>query len=703
MIGSQLAHYRITAALGAGGMGEVYRATDTRLGRDVALKVLPAGMAANPARIERFRREAKALAALDHPGIVTVFSVEEADGVHFLTMQLVEGRTLDRLIPDGGLPVERLFEIAAGLADALDAAHGKGIVHRDLKPANVMLAGDGRVKVLDFGLARMAAADADEAAGTDLTVLHTGEGVVMGTVPYMSPEQVSGREVDPRSDLFSLGVILYELASGERPFQGGSPAELASAILRDTPRPLAARREDLPGELVRVVARCLEKNAAERFASARDVKNALRGAIRGVSSPAGMTAPAWPAAEGTDSGAARADEGFWVAVLPFMHRGADPELAALAEGLTEEIVIGLSRFPYLRVISRGSTSRYAGDPIDARTIAGEIGARYVMDGSLRQAGAQLRVAVRLLDTGSGAHLWAETYTRPFAPDRIFDIQDDLVPRIVSTCADHFGVLARAMSEAVRAKPLDALTPYEALMRGFGYHFRLSPDEHAQARDVLERAVKKAPSNADCRAMLSWVYSHEHAHGFNPRPGSLDRALEAARRAVDLAPANHLAQQALAVALFFRKERAGCLSAAERALALNPLDGSNEAIFLIAFMGDWDRGCSLIRWAMEQNPHHPRWYELILGVNEYRVGRYRAALDQILLANLPRSVWTSALLAATYGQLGEDAPAGDALRDLLAEANDFAHSGRGFFEKWFEPPLVGHLMEGLRKAGLGARA
>ena len=223
------------------------------------------------------------------------------------------------------------------------------------------------------------------------------------------------------------------------------------------------------------------------------------------------------------------------------------------------------------------------------------------------------------------------------------------------------------------------------MRGFGYHFRLSPEEHAEAREVLERAVREAPANADCWAMLSWVYSHEHAHGFNPRPGSLDRALDAARRAVDLAPANHVAQQALAVALFFRKDRAGCLAAAERAIALNPLDGSNEAFFLITFTGDWERGTSLIRRAMELNPHHPRWYELILGVNEYRLGRYRAAVDEVVRANLGESLWTSAVLAAAHAQLGDRAAAGDALRGLLAQGDDVARSSRELFEKWFDPP------------------
>jgi TolB-like protein/Flp pilus assembly protein TadD len=307
--------------------------------------------------------------------------------------------------------------------------------------------------------------------------------------------------------------------------------------------------------------------------------------------------------------------------------------------------------------------------------------------------------VQLVDTVSSAHLWAESYDRSFEPDDLFALQDDLVPRIVSTCADHFGVLARAISEAVRGKPLAEITPYEALMRGFGYHFRLSPDEHAQAREALERAVEEAPANADCWAMLAWVYSHEFAHDFNPQPGSLDRALEAARKAVDLAPSNHLAQQVLAVALFFRKDTASCRSAVERALALNPLDGSNEAIFITCFLGDWDRGCALVRRAMELNPHHPSWYGVMFAIDEYRKENYRAAVDEAVKANAFDLFWTNWLLAAAYGQLGEMEAARKALDDLFAQKEDFARSGRQLMEKWFEPEIVEHLVEGLGKAGL----
>ena len=678
LIGQKIAHYRITAAIGAGGMGQVYRATDTKLHRDVALKVLPPEMAASPERIERFRREARAVAALNHPHVVTIYSVEEAGGVHFLTMELVEGEPLDRLIPLTGMEVPRLLNIATALADALAAAHDKGIVHRDLKPANAMITKEGQVKVLDFGLARMSAPEGRAPAIEDeqATEMRTQEGVVMGTMPYMSPEQLHGQTLDHRTDLFSLGVMLYEMASGERPFRGDSSMALATAILRDAPKPLVERRKDLPEGLIRIITRCLEKSATDRFPSARDLRGALGGVTTG-----GVSASAVPSER---AASARSDDGFWIAVLPFKYSGADSALAASAEAFTDDIVAGLSRFSWLRVMSR---------------IAGEKGARYVLEGNLRQAGTKLRLHVQLVDTTSGAHLWAEIYERAFDPAAAFELQDDLVPRIVATCADRFGVLARSISDAVRGGDPERLSPYEALMRGFGYHQRLTPAAHADAREALETSVERAPSNADCWAMLSWIYSHEHAHGFNPRPNSLDRALAAARRAVDIAPSNQLAQQALAVVLFFRKETAACRSAAERAIALNPLDSSNEAIFLIAFTGDWERGCALVRRAMELNPHHPRWYELTLAIHEYRLGHYREVLDEVAKANAPDIFWTHLLLAAANAQLGELRAARSSVRDLLAQKEDFPTSGGELLNKWFDPDQTAHFLEGLRKAGL----
>ena len=282
MIGTTLSHYKITATLGIGGMGEVYHAEDTKLGRRVALKVLPSEMAANPERLERFQREAKVVASLNHPNIVTIYSVEEADGLQFLTMELVEGNDLERLLPEVGFPLTQIFDIAVPLTDALATAHERGIVHRDLKPANVMLTKEGRVKILDFGLAKLGLesslplGDQDETALAPGSSTLTGDGTILGTAPYMPPEQLEGLPVDHRADIFSVGVLLYELATGRRPFEGSSSIALASAILRDNPPPISEIKRDLPRHFGRIVETCLEKDPERRYQTAKDLRNALQ-------------------------------------------------------------------------------------------------------------------------------------------------------------------------------------------------------------------------------------------------------------------------------------------------------------------------------------------------------------------------------------------------------------------------------------------
>jgi TolB-like protein len=686
--GTRLGAYEILAPLGAGGMGEVYRARDQKLDRDVAIKVLPPAVATDPDALARFEREAKAVAALSHPNILSIFDFGVQGGISYAVMELLEGETLRAKLEKGPIPQKQSVDFALQVARGLSAAHGKGIVHRDLKPENLFVSRDGHLKILDFGLVKRVDTVPSSRDVSVATVSgHTEPGTILGTAGYMSPEQVKGLPVDHRSDIFSFGTILYELLAGKKAFKRDTNAETMAAIMRDEPPELSGSGRTISPALEGIVRHCLEKDRDHRFQSAGDIAFSLVE----QSSPTPTT--------GLQEVAAPVDEGFRVAVLPFKCTGADADLGAVADGLSEDIVTGLSRFTYLRVITRSSTSRYGNEPTDVRAAGRELGARYVMEGNVRQAGGRLRLAVRLVDAVSGAHLWAESYARPFDPDAVFDLQDDLVARIVSTCADRFGVLARSISDAVRTGEPGQVGPYEALMRGFGYHHRLTAADHADARQALERAVDRAPSNADCWAMLSWVYSHEHAHGFNVLPDSLERALAAARRAVDIAPSNQLAQQALAVVLFFRKETAACLSAAERAIVLNPLDTSNEAFFLIAFTGDWPRGCGLIRRAMELNPHHPRWYGMILAINEYRLANYGAVVDEVLKANSPEVYWSHILLAAAYAQLGEPTAAGSALRNLLAHKGDFARSARPFLANWLDPQLVEHVLDGLRKAGM----
>ncbi len=688
-------------------MGEVFRASDTKLGRDVALKVLPAEMAGDAERLGRFQREARAVAALNHPHIVTIYSVEEADSIHFLTMELVEGQSLDRMIPACGLPIDQIVEIAGALAEALAAAHEKGIVHRDLKPANVMVNSEGRVKVLDFGLAKDVRTEVRGVSPMDATVAasHTQAGMVMGTPSYMSPEQIAGRPLDHRTDIFSLGVVLHEMATGRKPFEGTSSAELMSAILRDTPTPASEIRTDLPADLARIIRRCLEKDPRHRVQTARDVANEFRDLAR--QTPPKKPAPsiAMRTAPAADSGAARASEGFWVAVLPFQYSGANADIAALAAGLTEDVVTGMSRFSYLRVIGRSATSRYANHPVEVGSAAKELGARYVMEGTIRQAGTRLRIAVQLVDATTGAHLWAENYLHSFNPEALFELQDELVPRIVSTVAETRGVLAQTMSESLRNRTPDQLTPYEAVLRSFAYLQRITEDEHAIARASLERALERehgpASGHADAWAMLSIMYREEYTQGYNLLPDPLGRAFAAAQKAIAAAPSNHYAYHALASVLFHRREFAGFRSATERAIALNPMDGFTVGYLgnLTAYSGEWERGCALTQQARNLNPHFPGWYWLSPMCDAYRKGDYQAALDFALKINLP-GFWRGHLaLAAIYGQLGQLEPARDELRRLLHLRPGFAEVVRQELEKQWQPDLAEQVIEGLRKAGL----
>jgi TolB-like protein len=608
-------------------------------------------------------------------------------------MELVEGLSLDKLIPKKGLPVERFLMIATALAGALAAAHEKGIVHRDLKPANVMVTFKDSVKVLDFGLAKEICTDNPDLA-TLTSAESTRAGVNMGTPAYMSPEQIVGRELDHRTDFFSLGVMLYEMAVGQRPFEGKSSAELASAILRDTPRPLGDLRADLPGHLARIIQRCLEKNPADRFASAREICDILRGVTSEIFSVSPPAAAADPVAEDVD-------HGFRIAVLPFTSRGANDDLNAFAEGVTEGIVTGLSRFSYLRVIALSSTLRYAHEEVDIRAVGKELRARYVMEGNIRQSGSTLRIAAQLVDASSGAHIWAETYDRTLRSEDVFELQDDVVPRIVSTVADTHGVLPHTMSEALRSRTPEQLTPYEAVLRGFANFRLVSVEEHRAAMAALERAAQQAPGNADCLAMLSMLIREEYTHGFNVRPDPLGRAFATARRAVEAAPSNHLAYHALASAQFFRRERQAFRNSAERAVALNPMDGFTAAYmgFLIAYDGNWERGCALSAHARELNPNHPGWYLFPSIFDAYRKSDYQGALDLALKVNMPGFWRTNLALATAYGQLGEREAARNAVLDLLAIRPNFAAVAWEELAKWWDPKLVNHLIEGLRKAGL----
>jgi serine/threonine protein kinase len=430
MVGKTLSQFRLTARLGAGGMGEVYLAEDTRLKRKVAIKVLPEEMADDPQRLERFQREAEAIAALNHPNIVAIHEVGEADAVHFLVMELVEGQQLGEVIPGGGLTLDKLFGYAIPLADALAAAHDKGILHRDLKPGNVMVNEEGRVKVLDFGLAKLRERADKEGDQTHLaTDSITQEGLILGTAAYMSPEQAEGKTIDHRSDIFSLGVVLYEMATGKRPFKGDTNLSLLSSILKDKPQPVSEVKTGLPRHLGRIILRCLEKDPERRPQSAKDVRNELEGLKGEVVSGEIVTGPTTTAPTPTAgkkmgliaAGVALAVVALVVAfllsrppsttpvepgrpqirslaVLPLDNLTGDPEQEFFVDGMTEALITDLSKIGSLKVISRTSIMQYKDVQKPLPEIGRELNVDGIVEGSVQRAGDRVRISA-----GGGGH------------------------------------------------------------------------------------------------------------------------------------------------------------------------------------------------------------------------------------------------------------------------------------------------------------
>ena len=608
MIGRTLAHYRITASLGAGGMGEVYRATDTTLGRDVALKVLPAAMAADPERIERFRREAKALAALDHPGVVTVYSVEEADGVHFLTMQLVDGQTLERLIPATGLPLERLLQVAVALAEALAAAHERGVVHRDLKPGNVMVTGDGRVKVLDFGLAKLGDTGPETAT---LTHALTGDGVVMGTVPYMSPEQVAGRAVDHRTDIFALGVIFYEMITGRRPFAAASSAELVSSILRDAPPPPEKLRAGLPVGLGLLVERCLEKRPEDRFRSAVEVADALQALRRRAASG--------EAAASQSAGSPAA--GPSIVVVPFVNSSPDPDNEYFSDGLTEEIISDLSKIRALRVISRTSSMQLKGARKDVRTIGRELGVRYVLEGSVRKAGASLRITAQLVDATTDAPVWSEKYSGTL--DDVFEVQERVSRELVRALDV---TLTSEESRRLAERPIGNARAFELFLQARQELRRYAP---ARAEALTREAIRIEGETPPLLNQLAWALVIHVRAGMSRDRSELEEAERRARELLARAPGSPYGHSLLGQIGYERGDMPEAASHCSLALELEPNDSDTLVYLCMAYVAAAQnaQARAAARRMLACDPLSPLSW-MCAGVTKWFVGEPQAGIPEL---------------------------------------------------------------------------
>jgi serine/threonine protein kinase/tetratricopeptide (TPR) repeat protein len=524
--GFRLGPYEILDPLGAGGMGEVYRARDTRLERDVAVKVLPETLLSEPQALARFEREAKLVAALSHPNILAIHDVGRDNGVSYAVTELLEGETLRERMGAETLPLRKAVDCARQVARGLAAAHARGIVHRDLKPENVFVTRDGLVKILDFGLAKRELSGALPGASVQATAARTIPGTILGTVGYMSPEQVRGEEADSRSDIFSFGSVLYELLFGEPAFRSDTDVETMTAILREDPLRLRGRGA-IPPELVRIAAHCLEKKREERFQSASDLGFAL-GFLEGEPSEPAPEAPAArrgsasrPSATASDSSRAS------IAVLPFRNMSADKENEYFSDGITEEIINALTKIEALRVASRTSAFAFKGRDEDIRRIGEQLGVRTVLEGSVRRAGSRLRITAELISVGDGYNLWSERYDREM--EDIFAIQDEIAMAIANTLKVR---LLAADEGALVSTGTEDFEAYNHYLKGKYFFNRRVPRE---AIAEFEQAISRDPGYAAAYTGLADAYGIFGFYGGIPTLDAFAKARAAASRAHDLEP------------------------------------------------------------------------------------------------------------------------------------------------------------------------
>ncbi len=556
---TRLGPYEILSPLGSGGMGEVYRARDVRLERDVAVKVLPERLIDDPSALARFQREARSVAALSHPNIVAVFDTGVERGLPYVVMELLEGETLGRRLKRAALDWRGALPLATAVADGVAAAHAKGIIHRDIKPENIFLTAGGGVKVLDFGLARLEKAASTEPSPSITLTLETQPGVILGTVYYMAPEQVRGQHADARSDVFALGCVLFEMATGHRPFAGDTTADVMAAILHGAPPQLSESGRSRPAGLDRVIGRCLEKDPAKRFPSAVDLAAALRAVVGDALHDSVRQQPDDTRVEPTAARRAAAS----VAVLPFVNMSSDPENEYFSDGLAEELINVLSKVQGLRVASRTSAFAFKGKSEDVRRIGEQLNVRTVLQGSVRKSGARLRITAQLGNVADGFQLWAETYNRQL--EDVFAIQDEIAQSI-SKALRVF--LTEKDQQALEQRTKTDVRAYDCYLRGrqFFHQFRRRTLEAAVV--MFGRAIEIDPRYARAYAGLADCYSLLFTN-WGVREDTLARADAASRKALELDPESGEAHTAHGVALSIAHRHEEARQEFETAIRLDP--------------------------------------------------------------------------------------------------------------------------------------
>ena len=633
--GTRLGQYEIESAVGSGGMGVVYRARDTRLGREVALKVMAPHIASDPIMRSRFETEARAVASLSHPGILSIYELAVADGIPFAVMELLEGRNLRERISKGALPWREAVDIAAAIADGLAAAHAKGIVHRDLKPENVFLTSDGHVKILDFGLALQRL----DAGSDGPTVARTAQGVVLGTFGYMSPEQVTGETVDGRTDVFALGCLLYEMLTGRQLFTGTTPQEIIARLLHDAVPDLSSFDPLAPQELRAVVARAVQRDRARRFASAQDMGAALRALLSGTAVRVARTSRT---------------RGKSLAVLPFVN-AAGAELDYLADGITESIINSLSQLGTIRVVPRSLVFRYRGLQADPATVGAALNVRTILTGRVSEHGEVLNIQAELVDTTSESQLWGEQF-RQHKSD-LMTVQEEIAWQISEALRLK---LTTAQKKKLRKRSTVNPEAYQAYLRGRHHWNQWTSDGFRRALDEFQRAIELDPLYAVAYAGLADTYGAMAYYGHvEPRTG-FGQARAAADRALQLDPDLPEAYVALALGHLFAEWNWGTAEAAlKQALALNPKHAAAHAIYALylSTAGRFSESLPEARTARDLDPLSV-FNNIGVAWAHHFAGRHREAIHEALRIRdlVPGLEEAGNILIGSYELLGrfEDA-------------------------------------------------